>query len=77
LTGIAGLGSVIDKEKELCGSGSQIMGNLFDESIYISVSLTKLTIFAISRIAKNGEECAYERVVKECFNQTCDHRYPP
>ena len=53
------------------------MGNLFDESIYISVSLTKLTIFAISRIAKNGEECAYERVVKECFNQTCDHRYPP
>jgi len=40
----------------------------FDESIYTSVSLTKLTIFAISRIAKNGEECAYERVVKECFS---------
>lgn len=44
------------------------MGKSFDESIYTSVSLTKLTIFAISRIAKNGEECAYERVVKECFS---------
>lgn len=40
----------------------------FDEGIYTSVSLTKLTIFAISKIAKNGEECAYERVVKECFS---------
>lgn len=44
------------------------MGKSFDESIYTSVSLTKLTIFAISRIAQNGEECAYERVVKECFS---------
>ena len=39
----------------------------FDESIYSSVSLTKLTIFAISKIVENGEECAYERVVNECF----------
>lgn len=39
----------------------------FDERIYTSVSLTKLTIFAISKIVENGEECAYERVVKECF----------
>ena len=44
------------------------MGNSFDESIYTGVSLTKLTGFAISKIAKNGEECAYERVVKECFS---------
>lgn len=44
------------------------MGKSFDESNYTSVSLTKLTIFAISRVAKNGEECAYERVVKECFS---------
>lgn len=43
------------------------MKSPFDETIYTSVSLTKLTIFAISRIAENGEECAYERVVKECF----------
>jgi len=26
-----------------------------------------LTIFAIHEITNNGEECAYERVVKECF----------
>ena len=43
------------------------MKSPFDESIYTSVSLTKLTIFAISKVADNGEECAYERVVKECF----------
>ena len=43
------------------------MENSFDENIYTSVSLTKLTIFAISKIAENGEECAYERIVKECF----------
>jgi len=39
----------------------------FNESIYDSISLTKLTIFAIHEISNNGEECAYERVVKECF----------
>jgi len=39
----------------------------FNEKIYTSLSLTKLTIFAISKIAENGEECAYERIVKECF----------
>jgi len=39
----------------------------FDKRVYTSVSLTKLTIFAISKIAENNEECAYERVVKECF----------
>ena len=43
------------------------MKRQFNESIYISISLTKLTIFAIYEITKNGEECAYERVVKECF----------
>ena len=43
------------------------MKGQFDERIYTGVSLTKLTIFAISTIAENGEECAYERVVKECF----------
>lgn len=43
------------------------MKSPFDESTYTGVSLTKLTIFAISEIAENGEECAYERVVKECF----------
>ncbi|MBL7075729.1 hypothetical protein ISS37_10890 [candidate division KSB1 bacterium] len=43
------------------------MKRQFDENIYTSVSLTKLTIFAIHEIANNGEECAYERVVKECF----------
>ena len=43
------------------------MKSPFDESIYNSVSLTKLTIFAISKIFENQEECAYERVVHECF----------
>lgn len=43
------------------------MKKQFDESIYTSKSLTKLTIFAIREIADNGEECAYERIVKECF----------
>lgn len=43
------------------------MKRQFNESIYSSISLTKLTIFAIHEITKNGEECAYERVVKECF----------
>jgi len=49
-------------------AGSQMIKKLFDEGIYTSVSLTKLTIFAISKIAESGEECAYERVVKECFD---------
>lgn len=48
-------------------AGSEVMKSSFDESIYSSVSLTKLTIFAISKIVENGEECAYERVVNECF----------
>jgi len=43
------------------------MKRQFNESIYNSISLTKLTIFAIYEINNNGEECAYERVVKECF----------
>jgi len=43
------------------------MKRQFNESIYNSISLTKLTIFAIDEINNNGEECAYERVVKECF----------
>jgi len=43
------------------------MKRQFDGSIYTSISLTKLTIFAIHEIANNGEECAYERIVKECF----------
>jgi len=43
------------------------MKRQFNESIYSSISLTKLTIFAIDEINNNGEECAYERVVKECF----------
>ena len=43
------------------------MNRQFDKNIYTSISLTKLTIFAINEIAKKGEECAYARVVKECF----------
>ena len=43
------------------------MKRQFNESIYSSISLTKLTIFAIHEITNNSEECAYERVVKECF----------
>lgn len=43
------------------------MKRQFNESIYTSISLTKLTIFAIHEIANYSEECAYERVVKECF----------
>jgi len=43
------------------------MKESFPGSIYTSVSLTKLTIYAISKIAEGGEECAYERIVKECF----------
>jgi len=39
----------------------------FDENIYTSISLAKLTLFAINEIANSGGECAYERVVKECF----------
>ena len=56
------------------------MKSLFDESIYTEVSLTKLTIFAISKIDEGGEECAYERIVKECFTlfprRFSLHRYP-
>jgi len=44
------------------------MKGSFEENVYTSVSLTKLTIFAISKIAENGEESAYERIVKECFS---------
>ena len=54
--------------KEVSIAGSRAMKSSFDESIYSSVSLTKLTIFAISKIAENGEESAYERIVKECFS---------
>jgi len=43
------------------------MKKQFDEHIYNSISLTKLTILAINEIVSNREECAYERVVKECF----------
>lgn len=43
------------------------MKKQFDERIYSSISLTKLTILAINEIVSNREECAYERVVKECF----------
>ena len=43
------------------------MKKQFDERIYSSISLTKLTILAINEIVSNGEECAYERVVKGCF----------
>jgi len=44
------------------------MKSSFDEGIYTSISLTKLVIFTIGRIAENGEESAYERIVKECFS---------
>lgn len=44
------------------------MKDPFEECFYTSVSLTKLTIFAISKVDESGEECAYERVVKECFS---------
>lgn len=37
------------------------------ENTYYSLSLTKLTIYAINEIVNKGEECAYERVVRECF----------
>lgn len=40
----------------------------FNEKKYSSISLTKLTIFAIYEIINKNEECAYERVVKECFS---------
>jgi len=43
------------------------MKRQFNENIYTSISLTKLTIFAIREIANNDGECAYERIVKECF----------
>jgi hypothetical protein len=43
------------------------MKKQFDERMYSSISLTKLTILAIKEIVRNGEECAYERVVNECF----------
>ena len=43
------------------------MKKQFDERIYSSISLTKLIILATNEIVSNREECAYERVVKECF----------
>jgi hypothetical protein len=39
----------------------------FCEKIYTLLPLTKLVIFAISEIDNIKEECAYERIVKECF----------
>lgn len=42
-------------------------GKKFNENVYTTIPLTKLIIFAIFEIVDNNEECAYERVVKECF----------
>ena len=56
------------------------MSSEFAESIYRSISLNELVILAMNEISDNGEECAYERVVKECFTlfpkRFCFQRYP-
>lgn len=46
---------------------TQLMKSPFDEKLCKSVLLSKLTIFAVSKIVENGEECAHERVIKERF----------
>lgn len=43
-------------------------GKKFDEKIYTSIAIDKLTIFAIFHLTIQGEECAFERIVKECFD---------
>ena len=52
----------------------------FNKNVYLQISLTKLVILSIHRIILNNEECAYERVVKECFElfpkRFCFQRYP-
>lgn len=43
------------------------MTRAYDEKGYMQTSLPKLVIVAIRGIVDKHEECAYERIVKECF----------
>jgi hypothetical protein len=43
------------------------MAKKFNEKIYSSFAIDKLTIFAIYNLINQGEQCAFERLVKECF----------
>lgn len=52
---------------------------MVNEKIYISLSIDKLTILAIFQLIEKGEECAFERLIKECFDlfpkRFCLRRY--
>ncbi|OIN97798.1 hypothetical protein AUJ66_02250 [Candidatus Desantisbacteria bacterium CG1_02_38_46] len=55
------------------------MGKIFNEKIYNSIAIDKLTIFAIFHLSAQHEECAFERLAKECFTlfpkRFCLRRY--
>lgn len=39
----------------------------FDEKLYQRIEIGKQIVFAIYSVNRNGEECSFERLVKECF----------
>jgi len=39
----------------------------FDEKVYERIAIGKQIVFAIYSVNRNGEECSFERLVKECF----------
>ncbi|MBI4824718.1 MAG: hypothetical protein HY805_10920 [Nitrospirae bacterium] len=55
------------------------MARAFNEKTYLSTAIDKLTIFAVLNLTEKGEECAFERLVKECFDlfpkRFCLRRY--
>lgn len=45
------------------------METVSDGKIYTSIAIDKLTILAVYYLTNQGEECAFERLVKECFER--------
>ena len=55
------------------------MERKFNERIYTQIAIDKLTILAVYSLTNQNEECAFERLVKECFDlfpdRFCLRRY--
>ena len=43
------------------------MDKNFDERTYAAIEIDRLMVFAMHSLLRNGEECTFERLVKECF----------
>jgi len=56
------------------------MDKNFDQRIYSKIEIGRLMVFAMRSILSSGEECTFERLVKECFSlfpkSFCLFRYP-